>query len=141
MQIGAAGGCRVIQVTGYGVFNIRRQGLPIKKRLHHFFEVVLPLGSVRFGLVFMLVPGMQVCKLVHGSYQESVGVQIKVYRDAVAFTVMRRAIVAKLAVTVTRNFELTFKVVDPSADKRGRFGRKVLFKNFFFIQFLPRIQR
>ena len=75
---------------------------------------------------------------MHGGNQESVLVQIVVDRDPVPFTVVRRAVVAKFTVTVARNFELTFKVVDPSANERGGISGKILFKNFYFIQFLPR---
>ena len=137
VQVGAAGGSRVIQVFGYGMFNVSRQHFAVKKRLHHFFEIALPLRAVRFCLVFMFVPGMQVCKLVHGSYQECVRIQIKVYRDAVPLALMRRAVVAEFAVAVARNFKLTFKVVDPPTDQRGCFDREILFKNFYLIQFLP----
>jgi hypothetical protein len=54
-----------------------------------------------------------------------------------ALAIVRGAVITKLAVTIARNFELTFKVVDPSADQRGCLYREILFKNFYLIQFLP----
>jgi len=71
------------------MFNICRENIFFKKRLHHFFEVVFPLGTMRFGFVLVLVPGMQVGKLVYGSYQKRVGVQIKINGDAMPLVTMR----------------------------------------------------
>ena len=65
------------------MLNIRRKNILFKKWLHHFFKVVFPLGAVRFGFMLMLVPGMQVRKLMHGGYQESIGIQIVINGDAV----------------------------------------------------------
>ena len=52
-----------------------------------------------------------------------------------ALAIKGRAIVAKFTVAVSRDLKLAFKVVDPSADKRGCIGRKVSLKNLYFIQF------
>ena len=71
------------------MLNIRRENILFKKRLHHFFEVVFPLGAVRFGFVLVFVPGMQVCKLVYGGYQKRVGIQIKINGDAMPLVAMR----------------------------------------------------
>ena len=54
------------------MFNIRWENFLLKKRLHHFFEIILPFGTVWFGFMFVLIPGMQVGEFVNGSYQESV---------------------------------------------------------------------
>lgn len=78
------------------------------------------------GLEFMLVPGMQVCKLVNGGYQERIGIQIEIYGDAVAFTVERRAVIAKFAVTVTRDLKLALKIIYPPADQGSGIRWQVL---------------
>ena len=69
---------------------------------------------MRFGFVLMFVPGMQVRKLVHGSYQEGIGIQIIIYGDAVAFSGMWRTVVAKFAVPVPGNLKFSFKVIYPT---------------------------
>jgi len=91
-----------------------------------------------FGFMLMLVPGMQVCKFVYGSYQERVLIKVVVYRNTMPFAAMRGPVVAKLAVAVARDFKFTLKVVDPPANKRGSLRRKIGLKNFDFIQCLPR---
>jgi hypothetical protein len=65
-------------------------------------------------------------------------VQVLINRDAVPFAGMWGPVIAKFAVAVARNFEFTFKVVDPPADERRCIRRKIGCKNFYFIQFLPR---
>lgn len=74
IQVGTAGCCRVIQVPGNGLLDLGGENILLKKGLHHPFEVTLPFGAVRLGFLLMLVPGMQVRKLVHGGYQECIGV-------------------------------------------------------------------
>lgn len=80
---------------------------------------------MRLGLLLVLIPGMQVRELVDGRHQKSVRVKIEIYRDTMPLARMRRAVIAKFAVTVPRNFELAFKVVDPAANKRGSLRRKI----------------
>jgi len=116
---------------------IGRKNVLLEKGLHHFFEIIFPFGAMRLCLMRMLVPGMQVRKLVHGCHQEGVRVKIVIDGDAMALAIVRRAVVAKFTVAVSRDFKLAFKVVDPPADERGGIGRKIGFKNFNFIQFLP----
>ncbi len=70
------------------MFNIRRENIFFKKRLHHFFEIIFPFRAMRFGFVLVLVPGMQVGKLVYGGYQKCVGVQIEINGDAMPFITM-----------------------------------------------------
>jgi len=86
----------------------------------------------------MLVPGVQMRELMNGCHQEGVRVKIVIDRDAMALAIMRRAVIAKFAVPVSRNFKFAFKVVDPPANERSGIGREIGFKNFNFIQFLPR---
>ena len=105
---------------------IRGEYFLFKKRLHHLLKIVLPLGAVWLGFMLVLVPGMQVRKLVYSSYQKSVWVKIEIYRYAVPFAGMRGTIIAKLAAAVTRNFKLTFKVIYPAANKWCRIRGKIL---------------
>ena len=109
------------------MLNIRRENIFLKKGLHHFFEVVLPLRAVRFGFVLMLIPGMQVCKLMYSSYQESVNIQIIIDRDAVAFAIMWRTVITELAVPVAGNFKLTLKVIYPATNQRRGLWWKIPF--------------
>ena len=92
-----------------------------------------------FCLILMFIPRMQMRKFMNSCYQEGKLIQIIIDRNAVTFAIMRRAVVAELADAVPGNLELALKVVDPSADERGRIGRKVFFKNFYFIQFLSSV--
>ena len=109
------------------MLNIRRENVLFEKRLHHFFEVVLPLCAMWFGFVLMFVPGMQVRKLVHSCYQERVWVQVIIYGDAVALAGVRRTVIAKLCVAVARDLKLAFKVINPPADQGSSIRRKVPF--------------
>ena len=106
---------------------IGREDLLLKKWLHHFFEVSLPFCAVWLGFVLMLVPGMQVSKLMHGRHQEGVNVQIIIYRDAVPFAAMRGPIITKLAVTIAGNLKLTLKVIYPTGYQRRRRRGKIPF--------------
>ena len=117
------------------MFDIRRKKVLFEKWLHHFFEIIFPFGAMGFSLMLVFIPGMQMCKFMNSCYQEGKLIQIIVDGNAVTFVIMRRAVVAELAVAVPGNLELAFKVVDPSADERSGIGRKVFFKNFYFIQF------
>jgi len=54
---------------------------------------------------------------VHGCHQEGVRVKIVIDGDAMALAIVRRAVVAKFTVPVSRDFKLAFKVVDPPADE------------------------
>lgn len=49
--------------------------------------------------------------------------------------VKRRTVVAELAVTVSRYFEFALKVIYPPGYQRRSIRRKILFQNFYFIQF------
>jgi hypothetical protein len=80
-----------------------------------------------FGLLFMFVPGVQVRKLMYGCYQESVGVKIIIDRDTVPFAAVWCTVIAKFAAAIARNFELTFKVIDPAANQGRRVWWKILF--------------
>jgi hypothetical protein len=75
----------------------------------------------------MLVPGMQVGKLVYGGNQKSVWVKIEINRYAVALARIGGAVVAKLGAAVARNFKLAFKVIYPAANKGAASGRKISF--------------
>jgi hypothetical protein len=112
------------------VLHIRRKNILRKKRLHHLFKIGLPFGAMWLCFVFMLVPGMQVRKLVYGSYQECIRVQIKVNGDAVPLAIVRRAVIAKLGAAVARNFKFAFKVIYPAANKGAASGGRYFSKIF-----------
>ncbi len=100
------------------MLHIRRKYLLLKKGLHHFFEIGFPLRAMWLGFVFMFIPGMQMGKLMHSSYQECINIQIVINGDAVAFSGMWWAIIAKLAVPVSGNLKLTLKVIYPTGYQR-----------------------
>jgi hypothetical protein len=79
------------------------------------------------GFLLMLIPGMQMGKLMYGGNQKSVRVKIVINRDAVTFPCIRRTVIAKFGTAVARNFKLAFKVVNPAANERGSIGRKIPF--------------
>jgi hypothetical protein len=64
---------------------------------------------------------------MHGGYQESINIQVVINGDAVAFSGMRRTIIAKFAVPVAGNFKLTLKVVDPAGYHGCSLGWKIPF--------------
>jgi len=123
------------------MFNVIRKNVLFEKWLHHLFEVGFPLRSVGFSLVLMLIPGVQVCKLMNSSYQKSILIQIVVDGDTMPFPVVRGPVIAKFTVSVARNFKFTFKVVYPPADERRSIRREIACKNFYFIQFFTSTQR
>ena len=83
------------------MFNICRENILLKKWLHHFFEVIFPFDAMRFCLMLMLVPGMQVRKFVYCCYQEGVRVQVVINGNTVPLTGMRGPVVAKFSVAVS----------------------------------------
>ena len=71
---------------------------------------------MRAYFMLMLVPGMQMGKFMHGSNQESVGVQIVIYGYAVPLAIKRGTIIPKFTVAVTRYFKLAFKIINLPAN-------------------------
>lgn len=98
IQIAAAGGSGVVEISLYGFHQILGEHFHIEERSHQPLEVGLPLGAMGIHPVLVLGPGYQMGHLMCEGDQECVFVQVVVDGYAVTQLSIRRTVIAILTV-------------------------------------------
>src|SRR5690606_3496998 len=130
MHVCTAGSRRVFHVLHNSSADVCRENTQLKKRSHKLFVVVLPFGTVWFHPVFVLLPGLKMCKFVYGCDEKSIRVKVVIYRYFMWCTAERCGVVAEFRPATSRNPKLTTRVVNPCGDNRSSGLRHILTKLF-----------
>lgn len=125
MPIRAARGCRIFHMLDQRNFDVIGEYAGFKERFHQPLEIGFPFLAVGLRPVLVGIPCCEVRKLVHGRYQERVGVEVVVYGDTVPLSVVRGTVVAEFRCTALADAEKAPAVVDPTGDNPGRWFRHI----------------